>query len=138
MSKNSIISPFLVRSPPQELEVGPRSGPYLLVSGQNKAASPELKSAKWRRLIDRRQLLHLESNPLAALKQENHKAILTAEFNRGPWPGPGRGPDHCQAGLLWCHPILDLNCKLLAGCSACCGPPPPFGLAGGRSQTLCW
>ena len=30
MSKNSIISPFLVRSPPQELEVGSRSGPYLL------------------------------------------------------------------------------------------------------------
>ena len=42
MGQNSIISPFFAsrakkslaegRSPPQELEVGPRSGPYLLVN----------------------------------------------------------------------------------------------------------
>ena len=52
IGQNSIISPFFARrakqasakgrSPPQELEVGPRSGPYLIV---------EIKVNNWRAVL---------------------------------------------------------------------------------------
>ena len=57
MGQNSIIRPFfarrakkaLGRSPPQELEVGPRSGPYLLVlnNGILKSNSSVFPRSEW-------------------------------------------------------------------------------------------